>query len=245
MKWEDEAIVLSTRPYGERASIVTMLTHRHGVHSGLVRGVKQVAVHCQPGYQVEVTWQARLEEQLGTFTVELRRPFSALLLHTPLPLSALRSACALVQLAVPEREPHTELYTALVEFCTTLEHVEQWPSGYLAFELELLRLLGYGLDLSCCAATGETQQLIYVSPMSGRAVSAAAGAPYKDKLLPLPAWLLEPEPEKAVSLTEMIDAIRLSSYFLEQYVFGSQRERMPAARDYFIQQCRNRSHSQV
>lgn len=240
MQWSDEGIVLGVRHHGESSAVVQLLTLQNGRHAGLVRGMKKAAATCQPGNSVQVTWTGRLPEQLGAFSLELIRPTASLLLDERMKLGALSSACALLFSTLPEREPAPELYLRLRAFAADLEHDPAWAAHYLALELDLLARLGYGLELSQCAATGSTEELIYVSPRSGQAVSAGSGLPYHDRLLKLPAFLQVLAEGNRVAeppeIAEIIDGFRLTGYFFDKHVFTQHRARMPAARGRLIEQ---------
>src|SRR3546814_314852 len=192
MDWRDEGIVLSMRRHGEAAAIVTLLTREHGRHAGLVRGgaSRRRRGELQVGNLVTATWRARLEEHLGSLSVELAESWTARLLDRPGRLAALSAATALVDAGLPEREPHPVLFESLKELLLALDR-DGWAAAYVRWEVALLAELGFGLDLSCCAATGRNDELAYVSPKTGRAVSLSAGEPYRDKLLPLPAFLTD------------------------------------------------------
>ena len=178
MEWSDEAVILSVRPHGETAAVVELLTRSHGRHSGLVHGGRSRKSRpiLQMGNQVEARWKARLSEHLGHMTVELQRGFAASAMDDPLALAALGSMCTLSRL-LPERDPHPNLYEITLFVLGFLDDASVWPALYVRWELAFLGELGFGLDLSKCASTGETTDLIYVSPKSGRAVSRAAGLP--------------------------------------------------------------------
>lgn len=216
MEWRDEGILLATRRHGESGAILEVFTARHGRHFGLMRGggsSKQTAA-LQPGAQLSVTWRARLEDHLGTFRAEPAAMRAALLLDRPMALAALSAAVALLSRALPERDPQPALYAETLALFDAFSDDAAWPGLYAAWELRLLETLGVGLDLSSCAATGVTQELIHVSPRSGRAVSRAAGAPYADKLLPLPAFLRLGGPAEPDAFAA---ALRLTGYFLGKY----------------------------
>src|SRR5579863_10475985 len=191
MEWRDAGFVLSTRRHGESALIVELLTHEHGRHAGLVRGGQSPRRRAllQPGNAVAASWRSRLPEHLGSLECELVHPYAARLLDDPDRLAALGAAVALLVAALPEREPHTDLYLSLAALIENLDSGPGWAPSYVAWECDLLRGLGFGLDLARCAVTGATEDLAYVSPRSGRAVSRGAGLPYHDKLLPLPGFL--------------------------------------------------------
>jgi len=228
MDWRDDGIVLSLRKHGESSVIVHLLTREHGRHSGLVRGgnSKKLRGVLQPGNEVHANWRARLEEHLGGYSIELLDGHTGRVLSDPNRLAAMSSACALVDICLPEREPHLNLFASLKALLLVLPD-EGWEGAYVAWELSLLAELGFGLDLSACAATGATEDLIYVSPKSGRAVSAEAGEVYRKKLLPLPAFLLQ---NTAFNSTSLSEGLRLTGYFLERHVLSPHGKLLPDAR---------------
>jgi len=197
MQWSDNAIILSSRKYGESSALVRLFSPQHGVSGGVVRSAASKTNRgiYQPGNHVIATWNARLAEQLGTFKCELAEATTAHLMHDGMRLNTLSAACALIESALPERHPYVRLYEVFQAFLVALRDTERWLEQYVRFELELLSESGFGLDLRACAATGGTQELVYVSPKSGRAVSRAAGAPYHDKMLKLPPFLLQVSPK--------------------------------------------------
>jgi len=190
MHWRDDGIVLSARPHGESAAIVHLLTREHGRHAGLVRGGqgRRARGVYQPGNLVAARWSGRLAEHLGSYTCELAQSHAARVLDEPGRLAALSAATAVCEGALPEREPHGACFEGLRVLLDALTG-DHWAEVYVNWELALLADLGFGLDLARCAAGGDNDHLAYVSPKSGRAVSLAAGEPYRDKLLPLPAFL--------------------------------------------------------
>jgi len=228
MEWDDEAVVLSLRRHGENAGIVSLLTRSHGRHAGLVHGATSKANRgiLQPGNQVRAWWKGRLAEQLGSVRLELSQAYAARVLDDPARLTALSAACALAELALPERQPHAAAYAALSALLHALA-AESWPSVYVHWELALLRDLGFGLDLSTCAATGVTEDLGYVSPKTGRAVSRAAGDGWKAKLLVLPRFLVE---GGEGDISQIREGLLLAGYFLERHVLTGPHASMPAAR---------------
>jgi DNA repair protein RecO (recombination protein O) len=228
MDWRDQGIVLSARPHGEAASIVMLLTCGHGRHAGLVhggQGRKARGVY-QPGNLVAAAWRARLAEHLGTYGCELVTSYSAALLDEPDRLAALASAAAVSERALPEREPHPAAFEGLLALLEALEG-DHWAEAYVRWELALLAELGFGLDLSRCAAGGANDQLVYVSPKSGRAVSAAAGEPYKERLLALPGFLAG---RGGGGPAEVGEGLALTGAFLGRHVFAPQDRPLPAAR---------------
>lgn len=240
MEWRDQGLVLSARKHGESAVIASLLTLGQGRHLGLVRGgqSRRRRGWLQPGNLVEAVWRARLEEHLGAFTIEGMHDFSAVVLDDPLRLKGLASALALLDAGLAEREPHEAMFHETVDLLRRLESDSEsgagdaWIAAYARWELKLLDCLGFGLDLSACAATGVRQDLVYVSPRSGRAVSRDAGAPYREKLLDLPEFLIDPG--AAASREGVIAGLRLTGYFLHGHHFGTGAQAMPIARNRFI-----------
>jgi DNA repair protein RecO (recombination protein O) len=234
MEWSDEAIVLSTRPHGETGLVATVLSRAHGRHAGFVHGgvSRRARPVWQPGNLVELQWRARTAEQLGNFAGELREAYAARALDQASELAGLAAACALVDAALPDREPHPAIYDGFRAFLGALGHAG-WPAIYVRLELGLLQELGFGLDLARCAATGTTDDLAFVSPKTGRAVSRAAAEPFKDKLLALPGFLstgVLPADE-----AELRQGLDLTGYFLERHVFWPQNKPLPPARARFME----------
>ena len=237
MEWSDTGIVLSARRHGESAAVVSLLTEHHGRHAGLVQGARGRRGRglYQPGNTLAARWQARLAEHLGRYTCELVRAQSSVLLDDPPRLAALAAVCALTEATLAERHPYPQVYGALGHLLDALEANERWAETVVRWELALLGELGFGLDLSACAATGAVEGLAYVSPRSGRAVSREAGAPYAEKLLPLPPFLALSEGDTAsATAADIVAGLRLTGWFLEKHVFGGQGGRMPPARERFI-----------
>lgn len=234
MDWRDEGALLSVRGHGESAAIVEVFTAAHGRHAGVVRGgaSRRVAPILQPGAQLDVTWRARLDEHIGVFTVEPIRSRAGLMADR-LALAGLNAVCALLRFSLPEREPHPALYGASVGLLDALGGQEDWPLSYVRWELKLLEDLGYGLDLSSCAATGAREDLAYVSPKSGRAVSREGAGDWADRLLPLPACLLGQGPATAADL---MAALTTTGHFLEHRLAPDLGERpLPEARRRFVE----------
>jgi DNA repair protein RecO (recombination protein O) len=212
MDWRDQGILLSMRPHGESAAIIEVLTPSHGRHSGVVRGggSRKMAATLQPGTGLQLEWRARLNEHLGSFTVEPLQS-RAHLLSDRMALAGLLSTCALLRAALPEREAHPVLWRATLDLVDTLGG-EGWTSTYLRWELTLLEELGFGLDLASCAVTGATERLAYVSPRTGRAVTAAGAGDWADRLLPLPDGLTS---GKTLAPEAVIAGLRLTGHFLD------------------------------
>lgn len=235
MHWSESGIVLSARKHGESSAIVNLLTPSHGRHVGLVRGGtgKRLRGVLQPGNEVTAAWRARLSEHLGNYTLELDVARAAHLLDDRAPLAALSSACAMAEALLPEREPHPAVYAGFRVLLDALGADSTWPAVYVYWELGLLAELGFGLDLKRCAATGAREDLVYVSPRSGRAVSRGAGAQYADRLLALPTFLLENGGRSGAvgpSGDDIMDGLALTGHFLELHVLSPHGGRMPAAR---------------
>jgi DNA repair protein RecO (recombination protein O) len=233
MDFSDEAIFLSAKPLGETNMVAEVLSLGHGRHLGLVRGGRSRRMRplLQTGNLIRVTWRARLAEHLGGFNVELMEAHAARVLDDARALAAISTLAALARL-LPERDPHPGLYNTALTVLRSFDHAALWPARLVRWELQLLGDLGFGLDLAECAATGVDADLIYVSPRSGRAVSRDAGQPYCDKLLKLPAFLLD---EAAMaSDTDILLGLTLTGHFLERDVFVPHGLAMPQARERLI-----------
>lgn len=247
MQWADAAIILSCRKYGESSAVVRVLAREHGISGGVVRGAnsKNKRGIIQSGNVVSANWQARLANQLGNFKIELLEAHAAHIMQDEAKLAALTSACAIVETALPERHPYPKIFATLHELLhslTAISPIHDWRHDYIKFELSLLAESGYGLDLSECAATGITHDLIYVSPKSGRAVCRDAGEPYKDKMLLLPSFLVmsheslvtstanDQSPMTNDRLKEILAGMELTGYFLENSLLTPHGQKMPVAR---------------
>lgn len=236
MRWTDEAILLSARAHGETALLVTLMTREHGRHAGLVAGgqSKRHRATWQTGTLLDIIWKARLAEHLGGVSGEGRTAFAARWMDDAARLAGVSAACAVVECCLPERVPHASAFAALVALLEGLGE-EHWPSLYAHWELGLLGELGFGLDLRECAATGVTEELCYVSPKSGRAVSRAAGEAYHDRLLALPAFLLTGITLDRAAIASALD---LTGYFLDRHVLAPQGKSLPAARSRLVDRLR-------
>jgi DNA repair protein RecO (recombination protein O) len=230
MLWTDEGVVLAVRRHGESAAIASVFTREHGRHAGLVRGgfSRKARPVYQQGNILHLTWRARLAEHLGALSGELKVPLAARLMADPERLGGLASACALLETTLPERDPHPRLYDAFSGFLEQLTADRDWLEGYVHFELALLAELGFGLDLSRCAVSGTSQDLVYVSPRSGRAVSRGAAGIYADRLLALPPFLLGRGPSDPAQLAA---GLRLTGTFLRRHLFDASDRALPEARD--------------
>ena len=236
MEWIDRGIVLSCRPFGENGEIVMALTRAHGRHAGLSRGLRRGG-RLQPGTTAQFVWRARLPEHLGTYTVEVADTAAAAMLDDPDRLAALASACALVEAALPERAPYPDVFDGLHALLDMLDR-PFWDAVYVGWEVQLLAALGFGLDLTRCAATGANDQLAYVSPRTGRAVTLSAAEPYRDRLLPLPGFLVgRGEP----TADAVVDGLALSGHFLERLLFAQANQPVPQARARLVERWRRRA----
>ncbi|MFQ5970848.1 MAG: DNA repair protein RecO [Alphaproteobacteria bacterium] len=235
MEWTDDAFVLAARPHGESAAVVQLLTRCRGRHAGLVRGGARRRALIEPGNRVVARWRARLADHLGAYVLEPVRSNAAEFLDDPERLGALAAVCAVAEGALPEREPHPAVFDAMDALLASMaaDNVDHgvWPAIYVRWELGLLSELGFGLDLSQCASTGASDQLAYVSPRTGRAVSLTAGEPYRDKLLTLPPFLVGgPAPDRS----DIAAGLKLTGHFLARYVFHPMDKPLPPARDRMI-----------
>jgi DNA repair protein RecO (recombination protein O) len=241
MDWAEDAIVLHIRPHGETSAVAELFARSQGRHLGLVRGgrAKKLRAALQPGNLVAARWRARLADHLGFLVIELAEPFAARALDDRLALAGIATLTGLARL-LPERDPHPLLYDLGVLMLRHLSEPELWPQLLARWELQLLSELGFGLDLETCAATGTTDELIYVSPKSGRAVSAEAGEPYKGKLLPLPAFLKSRTSADAFP-GDIVEALNLTGFFLDEHVLRPRNLRFPEGRAQLLEVLRRQS----
>lgn len=233
MDWQDSGTILSTRPHGESSAIVEVFTAVHGRHLGVVRGgaSRKMAATLMPGSHVTVAWRARLEDHLGSFTVE---PLAsrAGALSDRLALMGLSATCAMLGFVLAERDPHPRLYAATEPLFEVIGQVhEGWVVDYLHWEMALLEELGYGLDLTRCAITGTRDDLSFVSPKSGRAVSRAGAGDWAPRLLPLPQCLLGQGP---ATYGEITQGLAISGHFLTRFAEEHGRRPLPEARNRLI-----------
>ncbi|MGJ3232864.1 MAG: DNA repair protein RecO [Oceanicaulis sp.] len=234
MEWTGSGRIVAVRPHGETSAVVEILTAEHGRHAGLVRGGRSRALRpvLQAGNRVRAVWRARLDEHLGAFQVEAEDLSAGVLMEDPLALSGLNAACAMASACLPEREAHPAVADAFEVLIGALDNRDLWPPLYVSWEAGLLADLGYGLDLRKCAATGQTDDLIYVSPKSGRAVSAEAGKPYHDRILALPGFMAG---SGALAPGDVAAGLRLTAHFIERRVLWPADKRLPDARARMIE----------
>ena len=234
MEWDDDAFVLSARAHGETGAIVELLTALHGRHAGHLPGgaSRKMKPFLQPGARVMAEFRSRTSEQLGSLRLEPIGEGPSALFDDALALAGLSAAAAVAAGALPEREPHPGAYLAFEALVAAFAHDDVWPAVFVRFEAGLLEELGFGLDLSRCAATGVTDDLVYVSPKTGRAVSRAAGEPYAARMLTLPPFLLGAQ--AGLREGDVGSGFDLTGHFLEQFVFGPLNRPLPPARIWLI-----------
>ncbi|MCB1721325.1 MAG: DNA repair protein RecO [Alphaproteobacteria bacterium] len=232
--WQDQGIVLSARAHGEHGAVVSLLTEGQGRAAGYVRGGQGSKMRgtLEIGNVVDVHWQSRTSDSLGTFTLELSKNYTAHFMQDSLKLAALQSACGLCERALPEREAHGGIFHGLGALFNALDS-EVWGAAYVIWEIALLKELGFSLDLTRCASGGGDMDLIYVSPKTGKAVSRSAGAPYKGKLLALASFLKPGGGE--VGALEVMKGLEMTGHFLDTYVFAHHSRGLPDARLIFAQ----------
>ena len=234
MDWRDQGILLNVRPHGETSAIIDVFTKDHGRHAGVVRGgrSRKMTPTLQPGAQLDLTWRARREDHLGTFQVELLHSRTALVMGDRQALSGLNTVIAMVVTFLPERETCAPLYTATEHLFDLLDDQAIWTMAYLKWELALLDVLGFGLDLSVCAVTGKTEDLAYISPKSGRAVSRPGAGAWADRLFPFVPIL---SGAQECDLEDLKMAFKITGYFLgNQVLRGLGLKALPAARARFL-----------
>ncbi len=236
MEWRDEGLIIGIRKHGEQSAIVEAMTRAHGRHLGLVRGGRSARLKAtlQPGNTIGVVWRARLDEHLGAYAVEPVALRAGRLMESALALAGLNYLAQLIRI-LPERDPHERVYDTLSLVVDVLDDAALAPALVARFEAQILAECGFQLDLSSCAATGVTEDLVFVSPKSGRAVSAEAGAPWRDRLLPLPAFLREgARLDVAPSAAEIADGFRLTGFFLARELFAPSGVALPDSRAAFL-----------
>ncbi|MCA0858453.1 DNA repair protein RecO [Phaeobacter italicus] len=234
MEWRDQGILLRMRRHGEGSAIVDMFTAEHGRHAGVIRGgaSRKMAPILQPGAQLDLLWRARLEDHLGSYQAELMRSRAGAALSGRLALAGLNAVTGLLAFCLPDREPHPDLYLRSERLLDLLGQDDIWPLAYLQWEMALLEELGFGLDLSCCAVSGALDELIYISPKSGRAVSRASAGEWADRLLPLPAVM---RGEGEAGTAEILQGLSTTGFFLEHRLAPSLGNTpLPDARGRFL-----------
>lgn len=238
MEFEDDAFVLAARAHGESGAIVELLTAQHGRYAAHVAGgsSRKIRPFLQPGAQVLLRYRARVSDQLGSAALEPVGEGPSALFDDPLALAGLAAAAAVAAGALPEREPHPGAYLAFEALTSALTNADIWPAVFVRFEAGLLQDLGFGLDLSKCAATGSVDDLVYVSPRTGRAVSRQAGEPYKDRLLTLPPFMLSAQ--TGLRQGDVGAGLAITGHFLEAFIFGPMNRPLPPARLWLLDRLR-------
>jgi DNA repair protein RecO (recombination protein O) len=242
MEWRDKGLIIGVKKYGETSVIIEAMTRAHGRHLGLVRGgrSRRMQPFLQAGNDAELVWRARLDEQLGTFAVEPTMTRTARLMASAEALHGLGLLAALLRL-VAERDPHPALFETAMNIADHIDDPRVAPELLVRLEVEILAETGFGLDLARCAATGVATDLAYVSPKSGRAVSLAAGAPYRERLLPLPPFLREGSATQNPPPEDIRDGFKLTAFFLLRDLFGPRGLALPAARSAYLAELAKRS----
>lgn len=243
MNWSGEGYILSVRKHGETSAIIDVFTRDRGRHMGLVRGgvSRRLRPVLQAGNHIQVEWHARLQEHLGSYTVEPLDARAVDLMEDRISLAGLNAACAVAREALPEREVHADVYDAFEVLLANLHDVDIWPALYVRWEAGLLAAMGYGLDLSSCAATGTSENLTHISPRSGRAVCAEAAEPYLDKLFLLPDFM---KGGTNVSPEQVEAGLTLTGYFLETRLQWGVHRTLPDARARMVERLQGRYSTQ-
>jgi len=230
MNLTDEGIAIGVKKFSDSTNLIKILTKDNGIYSGLIRikknqGNSGVNI---PGNTLSVNWRARLSEHLGFFNTELIKSRSSNYLNSSINLEVLNSICSLMDI-FPEREECIDLYNIIEELLDNLNNTRLWPFLYIKFELLFIERMGYGLDLSSCAVNGSTDNLNWVSPKTGRAVSALGAKGWEDRLLKLPEFLGQNE-IKSVSKADLLDSLKLTEFFLIKRVYSQYAKNLSSSR---------------
>ena len=233
IEWQEQALVIEAIKFAEHDALVTLFTPSRGIIKAIVKGAlsRRHRAGLEPLTLVEANFQARLPEHLGRATLEIITPYAAMVLADPIKLTAISSLATLMKAGLPEHDPHPELFGGVLRWLEMILHMpeaQQWLPHYIGLEIAMLEMLGFGLDLSRCAATGSHEDLQYVSPKSGRAVSRTAGAQYAAKLLPLPVFLREGTARPEWS--ELANGLKLTAYFIEYWLLAAIHRPLPPLR---------------
>lgn len=234
IEWRDEGALLKVRKHGENSAIIEVFTQNNGKASGIVRGgtSRKIAPMLQPGAQLDVRWKARLESHLGTFTVEPVRSRAAQVMQDRVALAGLNSVTGILAFVLADRETHPPLYHRTIALLDLLGQNDVWPLAYLQWEVALLEDMGFAMDLSACAVSGLNDDLFYVSPRTGRAVSRMAAGEWADRLLPLPHVLLG---KGNAGVDDILTALGTTGHFLNNQLAKSLGNRaLPDARQRFL-----------
>jgi len=215
--WQDSGIVLGVRPFGEGKGVVHLLTQNNGHCAGAVRGLKSknMRLAVSPGSLVQVTWRARLEEHLGTFSLEIIQSSLGYIIESQEKMLALTALTGFIMKVFPERHPYTIFYQKFSKFIESMKG-NNWEKDYINLEITLLKELGFSLKLDQCCVTGSVENLKYVSPKTGRAVAEGPAAPYKEKLLSLPQFLIK---DQEADKKQILEGFKLTEFFLKIHYF--------------------------
>lgn len=236
MRWSDKAIILSTSKYGENSAIITAFSYQHGINKGLVRSIqgKKNRSVFQTGNIVNIEWRGKLQENLGNFTAETEKHIFPLVINNNIKLFGLLSLTSMLETMLQEKETHKSLYLYSLNLLLQIEeNVLSWLAKYIIFEIQLLSEIGFGIDTQKCAVCNISEDLIYISPKSGRAVCKEHGMPYHDKLIKLPCFIRSKEYIN-VDLEEIKNAFSVCNYFFNKYIVKPKYLKMPEARSRFI-----------
>ena len=236
MKWEDEGVLLSSRSHGENNAIIEVLTRQHGLHAGMVKYAysRKQGHLLEPGLQLNLVWTARLSEHLGVFLIDKVKSRTSALIQNRHKLLGFNSIVSILLLTLPDRESCERIYEATIDLLESMELEKCWISGYVRWELLILAELGFGLDLSVCAVTGQDFDLAYVSPKTGRAVSESVGEEWKEKLISLPPFLTLSKGVIETDPSLLYRGMSLTGYFLEKWLIRSlDKSSLPEARNRF------------
>ena len=229
MQWTSEAIIIKQQKFDDDKLLCWLFSATEGVYKGLITLNKKTRSQIQIGNIVSATWRARLETHLGSYYCELLKPLPMPILNDKLKLSSVTSLCALLSTCLPERAPETKIYEYSLSYFLTIKDHSNWLIEYLRLELFLLTELGYGLSLDACAVTGSKDNLYYVSPTTGKAVTKEIGLPYHDKLLILPEFF------KGEETGNIVDGFRLTGFFLHKYLYLPEGNNLPQTRIRFAE----------
>lgn len=232
MRWESDGIVLGFNFYNEKSYILEIFSKEFGRHKGLIRGIhsKNLRSTIEPGNEISAIWSGRLETHLGNFTIEPIKSWSSLILSHQGKLLALSSLCSLISVTMAEKQPNKSIYESSKEVIKIMTlNDKEWIKEYIIWELNLLSEIGYGLDLSKCAVTTKKNDLTYVSPVSGRAVTSEGAGLYKNKLIKLPEFLTKKNGRN--NSKDILDGLKLTEYFLKKRFFEPNNLDFPQSRN--------------
>lgn len=232
MQWTSEAIIIKQQQFSDDKLLCWFFSSSHGVYKGLLTLNKKTRNQVQLGNIIHATWRARLEEHLGSYYCELLRPLSMAIINDKLKLNSVLSLCSILSSCLPERTLESKIYDETISYLLSLKDHKDWLTEYIRLELSILQELGYGLNLDACADTGSEEDLYYVSPKTGRAVSKSSGKPYHDKLLLLPQFLIN---EASASEQDIANGLKLNEHFIHKNFYQPHSQEIPQARIRFAE----------